>query len=250
MGKEIIIGTYGLMMIAGISAGTALALVVARKRGYNPSQFINYCTLIIASIIGGALLAGFILFLPERAGKEFIDYPPVLVSWGGILGGCAGIIYITIAWEEEFLTIADCITPGYCIGLGIGRIGCFFAGCCYGTHTASCIGVTFTDPLAPASAMAQPLVPVQMISAAVLICIGLVLLPVSLTSTMKGLAFSISAMAYSIFRFTIEFWRDDPRVFLLGLSDGQVFSIFYFLIGLIIILYSVRVGFGPGPDRI
>lgn len=237
MGKEVVIGTYGAMMIIALASGTVLSLLVARKRGYPPSSFINHCMVIIAGLIIGALLAGFLLFLPERAGSGHIDYPAAWVSWGGILGGIVSLLYIKHAWHESFLYLADIITPGYMVGLGIGRIGCLFAGCCYGVHATTCIGMTFADPIAPASAMAQPLVPTQLISAGFLICAGLILFPMALKSGLKGFTFALSAIIYSCFRFAIEFWRDDPRVFLFGLSDGQFFSIGYFVTGIVIMVY-------------
>lgn len=240
MGKDVVIGTYGVMMMAALAAGTLLSLAVARHHGYRPSEFINYCLLIIAGVIGGALLAGFVLFLPERAATGYIDYPPALVSWGGIIGGLAALAYIRYKWKESLLRMADIITPGYITGLGIGRIGCFFAGCCYGIHTDSWIGITFTDPVAPAAAMAQPLVPTQLISAAFLIFTGVLFIPLALKIKTTGLTFAFSALVYSLFRFAIEYWRDDPRVFFLGLSDGQIFSIGYFLMGIVIMIYSVR----------
>jgi phosphatidylglycerol---prolipoprotein diacylglyceryl transferase len=240
MGKEVVIGTYGVMMIAALAAGTLLSITIARHHGYRPSEFINYCMLVIAGVIGGALLIGYIIFLPERAGKGYIDYPPALVSWGGILSGLAVLVYIKFKWKESFLLFADIITPGYLTGLGIGRVGCFFAGCCYGIHTTSCIGITFIDPVAPASAMAQPLVPTQLISAVFLICAGVIFIPLVLKSKLTGFTFSLSAVVYSCFRFIIEYWRDDPRVFIFGLSDGQVFSIVYFLMGIILMIYVVR----------
>jgi phosphatidylglycerol---prolipoprotein diacylglyceryl transferase len=246
MGKEVVIGTYGVMMIIALAAGTALSLLVAWRHGYRPSDFINYCMLIIAGIIGGSLLAGFILFLPERAANGFIDYPPAFVSWGGILGGMASLVYIKFKWNESFLLLADVITPGYIAGLGIGRIGCFFAGCCYGIHTSSCIGIQFTDPNAPAAAMTQPLVPTQLISAGFLICAGIALLRPALKSRLSGFTFSLSAVVYACFRFTIEFWRDDPRVFFLGLSDGQIFSIGYFLLGVGTMIYVLSTS-PPDP---
>ncbi|MBN1495891.1 MAG: prolipoprotein diacylglyceryl transferase [Spirochaetes bacterium] len=231
LNKKTVIGTYGVLMVAGLCAGIALSLFIARRYGYRPAEFINHCILGAAAILIGAYVAGFFVFLPERLGAEHIDYPPALVSWGGILGGLAALAVMKIRWKEPLLVVADIFTPGYLVGLGIGRIGCFFGGCCYGVHTASCIGVSFTDQAAPASALLQPLVPVQLISAAFLICAGLVLIPVALRNRRAGSAFAASAIAYAAFRFAIEFWRDDPRLFLLGFSDGQVFSVAYFLLG-------------------
>ena len=237
MGREVVISAYGVMMIIALAAGTGITLLVARKRSFNTADIVNYCMLVIAGIIFGALLTGYLLFLPERAATRYIDYPTALVSWGGILGGLAALVYIAFKRRERFLVLADIFTPGYLLGLGIGRIGCLFAGCCYGVHTSSCTGVTFTDPLAPASAMAQPLVPTQAISAAFLICAGAVFILPALKCKAAGFTFSVSAITYALFRFTIEFWRDDPRLFVFGLSDGQVFSLAYFMMGIGIMVY-------------
>jgi phosphatidylglycerol:prolipoprotein diacylglycerol transferase len=247
LGKDIVIGTYGVIMVAAIVAGLLISLAIARKYGYHSSSFINYCLLVIAGIIGGSLLAGYVMFLPERLGREFIDYPPALVSWGGIAGGLAVLIIIKFKFREPFLLIADIITPGYLIGLGIGRIGCLFAGCCYGIYTSSCIGIAFTDPMAPASLMKQPLVPTQLISALFLIGAGLTFIPIILRRKNTGFGFGFSAILYSIFRFFIEFWRDDPRVFIFGLSDGQIFSVIYCMIGVAIVIYISRKTSPPGP---
>jgi phosphatidylglycerol:prolipoprotein diacylglycerol transferase len=41
-------------------------------------------------------------------------------------------------------------------------------------------------------------------------------------------------------RFTIEFWRDDPRGHVLGLSTSQFISIILFALGLIFTIYQWR----------
>jgi phosphatidylglycerol---prolipoprotein diacylglyceryl transferase len=239
LGKDLVIGTYGVIMVTAIATGVLLSLAIARRYGYHVSSFINYCLLVIAGVIGGALLVGFIIFLPERLGREFIDYPPAFVSWGGIAGGLVALLVIKFKFKEKFLLLADIATPGYLIGLGIGRIGCLMAGCCYGIYTSSCIGISFTDPMAPASLMKQPLVPTQLISAVFLMSAGLAFIPIILRRKYTGLGFGCSAIVYSIFRFFIEFWRDDPRLFFLGLSDGQIFSIVYFIIGTAVVIYAM-----------
>ena len=240
LGKDILIGTYGVLMVAGFAAAAAISILRARRYGYRPGDFFNYLALVGAGVVGGALLAGFLLFLPERIEHRFVDYPPAFVSWGGILGGVAALAFAASQWKRSFLELADIITPGYLVGLGIGRIGCFFAGCCYGVHTTSCIGIAFSDPAAPAAAMQQPLVPTQLISALFLVSAGMALLCGRLRTLNSGALFSISAIVYSLSRFTIELWRDDPRVFLRGLSDGQLFSIAYLAFGIGVLVYGYK----------
>ncbi len=238
-GKDVLVGTYGLFMVAGFGAAAVISILRARRYGYRPGEFFNYLALVGAGAVSGALLAGFVLFLQERIDHRFVDYPPVFVSWGGILGGIAALAFAAFQWKRSFLELADILAPGYLVGLGIGRVGCFFAGCCYGVHATSCIGVTFSDPVAPAAAMQQPLVPTQLISALLLIGAGAVLMYGRFMKLNAGVLFSISVIVYSISRFTIELWRDDPRVFLCGFSDGQVFSITYFAFGAGMLLYAI-----------
>jgi phosphatidylglycerol:prolipoprotein diacylglycerol transferase len=88
--------------------------------------------------------------------------------------------------------------------------------------------------------MAQPLVPTQLISAAFLVGAGAILLHPAFKRLNAGVTFALSAIAYSLFRFTIEFWRDDPRVFVGALSDGQIFSIAYLMLGIGMFLFSRR----------
>ncbi len=236
-GHETVVGTYGLFMLLAAILAVSLSIYIAGVKGYRREDFFNYAMIIMAGAIAGAFIAGFVVFLPERRSRGFLDYPPALVSWGGILGGMAAAALIAVKYKENFLHMADITVPGWLAGMGIGRIGCFFAGCCYGVHSDSCVGVYFVDPVSPAAAMRQPLLPVQLISAAFLILSGIVFFHIVTRKKLSGAYFAASAVLYSFFRFTIEFWRDDPRRFLCGMSDGQLFSIAYCACGIGIIIY-------------
>ena len=47
-------------------------------------------------------------------------------------------------------------------------------------------------------------------------------------------------MIYGVARFTIEFWRDDPRGELLGISTSQFISVIMFGFGLAMTIYYWR----------
>ncbi|TFH38711.1 MAG: hypothetical protein E4G96_10080, partial [Chrysiogenales bacterium] len=224
MGKDVVIGSYGLIMLLAFAAGGAVALYLARARGYRPGYFINHCALMGAAAMGGALLAGFVMFLPQRAGQAFAGHPAALVSWGGIMGGMAAMAFMAIKWKEDFIGLGDIFAPASLLSIGIGRIGCFLAGCCYGVRSTSFITVDFSGTGSPASTMPQPLVPVQLISASLLIAAAALIIPPAARKMKRGFPLGAAVITYSLSRFIIEFWRDDPRLFLLGLSDGQWFS--------------------------
>ncbi len=76
------------------------------------------------------------------------------VWYGGALLATVGVIALLWARRHPILAFGDVILPGLLIGLGIGRIGCFFNGCCYGAPTdlpwAVACPVAPHDPVHPA----------------------------------------------------------------------------------------------------
>ncbi len=235
--RELIIGSYGVITIAALASGILLFIVCGKVRGFTCSDSLNYSLLIAASAMLGASFTGFLLFLPERISSGFFNFPPVLVSWGGIIGGLSAGLLISYNWRINFLSLGDISAPAFLTGIGIGRIGCNFGGCCYGIHAHGFPSIVFTHPYAPASSMVQPLMPVQLVSAVFLIISGMIFFILLKYMKINGLIFAIMSIYYSIFRFIIEYFRDDSRKFLFGYSDGQVFSLFFFMSGFLILLY-------------
>ncbi len=232
-GNDILIGSYGVLVVIGATAGTGIATRIAIRFGYSAREFFSTAIITVCGGFIGALLAGFFVFFPERMCHGFLAYPLVLVSWGGMAGGFITLLILKYTWSLNVLDVCDIAVPAALIGFGIGRIGCHLAGCCYGITAESFPAVTFTHPLAPASIMNQPLVPTQLISACVLLVMGGALYVMVRYRRRTGSIFFLSLVLYGIFRFAIEFWRSDPRGFILGLSDGQVFSMVIILAGII-----------------
>lgn len=69
-----------------------------------------------------------------------------LVWYGGLFGGIAISILFCRKRKISFLALADWSVAYVAFGHGMGRIGCFFAGCCYGKRTAGPLGVSFPPP--------------------------------------------------------------------------------------------------------
>ncbi len=235
-GKEFVIASYGVFVSTAVVSASLLVMYLHRFSELKKDEIFTALIVIAACGIGGAYVTGTVLSIPDLIKNGIKDYSPVLVSWGGITGGIVSALLLWRSWRFSLPDFADLCAPGYLLGIGIGRIGCFFGGCCYGVHTDSFIGVSFSDPIALASRGCQPLVPTQLISAGFLIAAGILFSIVyKRRKYIQGNLFAYSALCYSVFRFTIEIWRDDPRVFLWKFSDGQLFSICFFIAGLILI---------------
>jgi phosphatidylglycerol:prolipoprotein diacylglycerol transferase len=129
--------------------------------------------------------------------------------------------------------MADLFAPSVALGLSFARIGCFMAGCCYGKETVLPWAVTFTHPQSLAR-LGVRLHPTQLYEAAGCLALFLFLTWMEKKKSYEGEIFWLFLLVYSLLRFLIEFFRDDPRGFLFGtfLSTSQA-------IGVLLAIFSV-----------
>ncbi len=55
-----------------------------------------------------------------------------IVFYGGLLGGILGVWLGCRVVGLRFLPVLDLCAPALALGHAFGRVGCLFAGCCYG----------------------------------------------------------------------------------------------------------------------
>ncbi len=117
------------------------------------------------------------------------------------------------------------IPIGIAIAHAFGRLGCNFAGCCYGAATDGSWG------LACAAYDSTLRVPTQLFE----MCFLLILAGVMAWLYFRykfDYNFGVYAIAYGIWRFILEFFRDDDRgALILGLQPSQFWSILMVLAG-------------------
>lgn len=109
--------------------------------------------------------------------------------------------------------ILDATAPGLLLAMAIGRIGCFFAGCCGGPPTASRWGVWSSDQRIGARR-----VPTQLLESALALVLGLGALAVVLShSRASGALFVAGLAAYTLVRQGILRLRAEGRQTRLGM---------------------------------
>ena len=89
------------------------------------------------------------------------------------------------------------------LGHAFGRIGCFLDGCCYGKTTGTALDMYFP-------VLDRSVLPTQLYESFFLFILTAVLLFLVFKKDFKY-TFIVYLGAYSIWRFVIEFFRDDPR---------------------------------------
>lgn len=226
------LNTYGLMLAAAFTSGLWLATQLASREGYEKSKIYDIgLYLLIAVLIGSKVL----MVLTEW--REFLAQPSIFFSldflrsggvyYGGFLGALAASFYLARRYQIDWWKLADFCAPGIALGQFFGRMGCFAAGCCWGKPTGSWIGVEFTARAHELTGVpvGVHLHPTQLYESvfALLLSGGLLLL--ARRRPFDGAVILAYATIYSIGRFVIELYRDDPRGTILGFSTSQFISL-------------------------
>lgn len=239
------IPAYGTLLALGFLVCGVFSFFRARKRGLPGENMI----IIAAMVLLCALLGGIVFFvLVTYTPAQIIDLIRHgnwealcgIVFYGALIGGVIGAWIGSRIAQDDLRSYLDVVVPVIPLGHAIGRLGCFFAGCCYGRPTDSAIGVIYKEPVGGAP-VSVPLLPVQLFEAAANLVIFAVLMIVSKKTRSKYLTTFLYCIFYGITRFVLEFFRyDSVRGTAGGLSTSQWVSL-GLIIGAVIaaVLYHI-----------
>src|SRR4030042_2435620 len=235
------IHTYGLLVAAGFLIGIGLAVRQARKEGIPADKIIDLgFYILLTAIIGSRLF--FILINASHYIKNPLDIFKIweggLVFYGGVLLAVPTAIWYVKKNGLGIWRTADVFAPSIAIGHALGRLGCFFAGCCSGkTAEALLWAVTFTNPQSLAQ-IGIPLHPTQLYESAGEFINFLILITLRRYKSFDGQLFLTYVLLYSILRFIVEFFRGDiGRGFILyNISLSQGISILMLLIASVVLI--------------
>jgi phosphatidylglycerol:prolipoprotein diacylglycerol transferase len=224
----ITIYTYGALVAAGVLTGLWYARRQAPRVGLNGNRVWNIgIYMVFGALLGSKLwlLASDWSFYSANPGEIFSV--ATLQSAGTFYGGLAGAM-LTLAVYAHFerlrvLTLLDVFAASAPLAHGIGRLGCFAAGCCYGKPTSLPWGVTFTSDAAARLAgtpLHAALHPAQLYEAAAEFLNFLLLRWLGARQRFTGQILGTYFILYGIERGVIEFFRGDPGRTLM--FDGTV----------------------------
>jgi phosphatidylglycerol---prolipoprotein diacylglyceryl transferase len=237
---------YGFFIVVGFVTAVVLAALKIRKSNSGVS-FENIVDLffytVLSGFIGSRLLFVLINFdvYRQHPAQIFKIWEGGLVFYGG-LALAAMVAFWYMRWHRlPVWKSADLISPLIALGLFFGRIGCFFAGCCYGEETSLPWAVVFRnrDSLARLNV---PLHPTQLYDAVNGLAIFFFLSWMEKRKTFDGQIFWLFLFLYATTRFFIEIFRGDPRGFLFGdlLSTSQAIGILLAIFSLFMLFYMKK----------
>jgi len=226
------IHTYGLMIMLGATLGYFYMTYSVKKDLNIPAEKIQNLAImiIVAAFIGGKLF--FYLENPSYYFDSFDNmkrnFRTGFVFYGSLLFAIPLIIWYFRKEKFPVWPLLDRIAVVATIIHGMGRLGCFFAGCCYGIPATIPWAVTFTDANSQAEPLNTPLHPTQLYSAGLIFSILLILLMFKRHKRFEGQLFFIYIILYAIGRGIIEIFRgDEARGYIIDgvLSHSQFISL-------------------------
>ncbi|MBQ8308533.1 MAG: prolipoprotein diacylglyceryl transferase [Clostridia bacterium] len=229
---------YGLMIALGLLAAFGILFYYGKKKKVEEKfiDFIFYNGIISIAVGFGAAA----LF---QATYDYIENPENgfhfnggITFIGGLIGGVICFLAIYFLLRKRYKTrLTDTLSMFPCailIGHAFGRIGCFFAGCCYGKETDSFLGVQFPH-------LSSPVHPTQLYEAAFLFIMFAICFYLLMKKDFKH-NLSLYLVSYGIFRFLIEYLRADDRgQFVAGISPSQFWSILMVVAG-VALFFAIR----------
>ena len=225
---------YGFFILIGIVCAGLLGYFLCKKLSLNIDDFIIVCAYLLAFGFTGAKL------LYIAVSYQNIDFHSVFSSlenfnlffssgfvfYGGLIGGFLALFFVKKIHKIQVKEYIKILAPSLALAHAFGRIGCSFAGCCYGKETAGNIFFEYNDSLIAPNGI--HLFPVQGIESFSLFCLFflLVLLLLKNKNTKTHIIYIIF---YSIDRFILEFFRGDIQRGIYGLfSTSQIISLILF----------------------
>ncbi len=243
------VGTYGLFYALGFLLALRLAVAYARRDGIETSRVVDLGILMLLSGFLGAKLLLYVLdarYYLENPLEMIRSLRSAGVFYGGfILATLVSLVYVR-RHRLPLGKVADLMSPPLALGQAIGRLGCFAAGCCYGTACDLPWAVTFTDPRAhqlTGVPLNVPLHPTQLYHALADLLILAITASLMRRRRFDGQVFWVYVLSYAILRGLVEMLRGDAvRGLYFGgrVSTSQIIAVPAALLAIVVLIRQGR----------
>jgi len=212
-----VVATYALAALVALAAGVFVFQWLGKRDGHDSWTHVEmglwaFIVALLASKVFGAIVGfepsdplGSLTRVLRFAGHYYVGF-------------LAGATFLVLSFRRRGIALMeglDELAPGLALAHGIGRIGCFMAGCCWGKACEAPWAVTFTSEKAheiTGVPLHQALHPTQLYEmGAEFLIFGLLLALHAKVRIFRGHTFLVYVILYGLVRFALEFVRDDPR---------------------------------------
>lgn len=225
------IQSYGLFIALGVTIGITL---LQSDQLFTKLMSVDQFQTLFLATLGAALLGGRTLSLLEGSITltEFLYFwQPGYSILGSVIAGMVTIITLLYYYQLNPVQVLDRIALYIPLIQAIARLGCFFAGCCYGKETSVLWAISYTDSrsLAPLHTFLHP---TQLYSSLLLFILFIALYYFKNSFKKPGTILSLYLLGIGFERFIIDFFRADHKLVIWYFSPTQILAATIFIIGL------------------
>ena len=204
------VSAYDFFIILGYTIGIIAILIIIKKQNFPFTESLAYLLFAVAaSLVGAKIFLWIWDFIQSPA--YYFHNSEKLWHWpqgsGGTFGALLGAVLFSFWYLKKFQLpfwpMGDTVAPGIAVAQSIMKLGCFMAGCCYGTECSLPWAVTF-----PGKTVSRH--PTQIYEAVLYFLNFLFLLFVFKKRKFPGQVIALYIINFSALRFLIEYFRGDP----------------------------------------
>lgn len=196
--------TYAAIMTSAIAAGLLISRHTQVRMSLNRLERFGIA---LGAFCGGMIGAKLPFVLRDfdglLSGRAWFDDGKTIMF--GLVGGYFGVELAKWALGIRIKT-GDSFAVPVAVAVGIGRLGCLSAGCCYGTVTSLPWGIDFGDGLVRH--------PTQIYETTFHLAAAVVLAVMLRYRMCRGQLIKLYIIIYFVFRFCTEFIRPEPKLWL------------------------------------
>jgi len=186
------------------------------------------------SIIGGVIGAKLLFLFQNATLSQFLAEPLRYLSsgytfYGGLLAAIFTFVIVTRLKKINFWLIGDAAAPALLLAYSIGRIGCLLIGDDYGTPSGLPWAVSFPNGSPPTSERVHP---TQLYDTILMFIAFLFLWRIRERNLPVGWISYATLLILGVERFLIEFIRSTTPSFIPLLSQAQIISVGFIVVGL------------------
>jgi phosphatidylglycerol:prolipoprotein diacylglycerol transferase len=257
--------SFGLLVALAFGAGLSWTYWRAKAKGLTDAKgsgdplLILFMAIMLAGILGARLT--YLVFYPDKFWADPIGVlfaSGGLVWYGGVIAVLATIGVFCKLQRWSFWTFMDAFGPAVALGQAIGRIGCFLAGCCYGSpcpvHEATSVWHAVAVQYPPGHITHPAWVyPTPLFESLLMLALCAVLIGVESRQKFAGQLGLLMIAGYALVRFVLEYIRGDRLVAYAAwdLSASQVISVGLLLATLVLWVWrSAQTKTRPFPGHV
>ena len=231
---------YGLMIAVGYMSALLISERRARKQGMDTDILYGIFWCAVLGGAAGSKLLFYLVNIPDilKDPSMLLQFQNGWVVYGGIIGGVLASWGYCRYKKADFVQYLDLVMPAVAFAQGCGRIGCFFAGCCYGRETDSALSIQYWQSAYAPNGV--KLIPTQIYSSIGDFAIAFLLMAYARRKPAKGKVAAGYCILYSLGRFVIEAFRNDYRGEVGIFYFSQLISIFIMALGIGLFVYVGR----------